>query len=54
MRRLVLAVFVLCAIFAQAQQPTCSCGSNPPGPPKTRTMPVYAGAPEDLVKTGIL
>ncbi len=48
MRRLVLAVFVLCVAFAQAQQPTCSCGSNPPGPPKTRTMPVYAGAPEDL------
>lgn len=48
MRRLVLAVVVLCAVFAQAQQPTCSCGSNPPGPPKVRTLAPYAGAPADL------
>ena len=26
----------------------CSCGSNPPGPPKQREMRPYAGAPADL------
>ena len=48
MRRLLLAVFVLWMASAQAQQSTCSCGNNPPSPPKTRTLAPYAGAPDDL------
>ncbi len=27
---------------------TCSCGSNPPGPPPTRSLKPYGGVPEDL------
>jgi branched-chain amino acid transport system substrate-binding protein len=27
---------------------TCSCGKNPPGPPPTRSLKPYTGAPEDL------
>ncbi|HKU26396.1 MAG TPA: ABC transporter substrate-binding protein, partial [Candidatus Sulfotelmatobacter sp.] len=28
--------------------PTCACGKNPPGPPATRSLKPYTGAPEDL------
>jgi branched-chain amino acid transport system substrate-binding protein len=48
MHRWLLVILILWAAFAQAQQPTCTCGSNPPGPPKSRTMRPYAGTPEDL------
>ena len=28
--------------------PNCACGKNPPGPPATRSLKPYTGAPEDL------
>jgi len=49
MRR-VLPIFFLALLssaWAQAPAP-CSCGSNPPGPPPTRSLKPYAGAPNDL------
>ena len=52
MHRLLLAVVVLWVASAQAQQFTCSCGSNPPGTPKPRTVTPYAGTPEDLQPYG--
>ena len=48
MRPLFLAVIFLSVSSIQAQQFTCSCGSNPPAPPTTRTMTPYAGTPQDL------
>ena len=43
----VLALAVSCAVSAQDTW-TCACGKNPPGPPPTRTLRPYTGAPEDL------
>src|ERR1700687_1476713 len=49
--RLVLITVVLsvlaCAAWAQTPVP-CACGQNPPGPPATRSLKPYTGAPEDL------
>ncbi len=36
-----------CTALAQPSVP-CSCGHNPPGPPTTRSLKPYTGAPEDL------
>jgi branched-chain amino acid transport system substrate-binding protein len=33
--------------WAQASSP-CACGHNPPGPPTSRTLKPYTGAPDDL------
>jgi branched-chain amino acid transport system substrate-binding protein len=33
--------------FAQTSEP-CACGKNPPGPPASRSLKPYTGAPEDL------
>src|SRR5271157_4068067 len=44
---LVMAAVLTGAVWAQEPAP-CSCGKNPPGPPPTRSLKPYAGAPEDL------
>ncbi|PYQ39498.1 MAG: hypothetical protein DMG99_16100 [Acidobacteria bacterium] len=43
----VTAVALACAAWAQ-DTPACACGNNPPGPPATRSLKPYTGAPEDL------
>jgi ABC-type branched-subunit amino acid transport system substrate-binding protein len=49
MRRVIAFVVVLLCSVAYGQTFTgCSCGSNPPGKPKARTMKPYAQEPEDL------
>lgn len=50
MRRSLLVVAVaLLAWDAVAQtSSSCSCGSNPPGPPQPRSLRPYAGTPQDL------
>ena len=50
MRLRVLSILVpvlACAAWAQTPA-SCSCGHNPPGPPATRSLKPYTGAPEDL------
>ena len=49
-RRLITSTIVaVLASTAVAQTPApCACGSNPPGPPVTRSLKPYTGAPEDL------
>jgi len=44
---LVMTAVLAGAAWAQTPAP-CSCGKNPPGPPPTRSLKPYAGAPEDL------
>ena len=44
---LLLAV-LLSAPLALAQSNTCSCGANPPGPPRSRSVESYANTPDDL------
>ncbi len=50
MRRVLPVVLLLVVPLAAAAQDakTCSCGTNPPGPPAPRTSAPYAGAPDDL------
>ncbi len=50
MRRVLFyVVSVVLASTAGAQAPApCSCGSNPPGRPATRSLKPYTGAPADL------
>ena len=49
MRCSILFLAVACACCGWAQtSASCSCGSNPPGQPATRSLKPYAGAPEDL------
>src|SRR4029077_18065775 len=43
----VIAVVLVGAGWSQTSAP-CACGKNPPGPPPTRSLKPYAGAPEDL------
>src|ERR1039457_1044194 len=46
-----LAAVVAAAVatMSQGQVPgTCSCGADPPGPPKNREVRPYANTPEDL------
>jgi len=43
----VIAVVLVSALWAQTSAP-CACGKNPPGPPPTRSLKPYTGAPEDL------
>ena len=43
----VLAAALGCGAWAQTATP-CACGKNPPGPPATRSLKPYTGAPEDL------
>ena len=43
----ILVPVLACAAWAQAPA-SCSCGHNPPGPPATRSLKPYTGAPEDL------
>jgi branched-chain amino acid transport system substrate-binding protein len=50
MHRLLVAVAVAVLVstaWAQTAAP-CSCGSNPPSQPATRSLKPYTGAPEDL------
>jgi branched-chain amino acid transport system substrate-binding protein len=42
-----IAAVLVCAGWSQTAAP-CACGKNPPGPPPTRSLKPYAGAPEDL------
>src|SRR5581483_5973305 len=46
--RVLIAVLLSAAAALAQTAGTCSCGANPPGPPRLRTMAPYAGAPEDL------
>ena len=46
-RRLILAALALPALMS-AQAPTCACGTQPPGPPASRTLAPYANTPDDL------
>ncbi len=39
---------LLASSVAWAQSNTCSCGANPPGPPKSRGAESYANTPDDL------
>jgi len=43
----VMAAALTGAVCAQTSVP-CLCGHNPPGPPATRSLKPYAGAPDDL------
>jgi branched-chain amino acid transport system substrate-binding protein len=43
----VVAVVLVATAWAQSSPP-CSCGSNPPGRPASRSLKPYTGAPEDL------
>jgi len=43
----VIAAVLVGAGWSQTSAP-CACGKNPPGPPPTRSLKPYAGAPEDL------
>ena len=51
MRRVLVSVIaaavLACTAAAQTSVP-CACGKNPPGPPATRSLKPYTGAPEDL------
>ena len=51
MRRVLVSVIaaaaLACAAWAQTAVP-CACGHNPPGPPASRSLKPYTGAPEDL------
>ena len=44
----VAALGLACCAAGWAQVGACSCGANPPGPPPSRTLEPYAGAPDDL------
>jgi branched-chain amino acid transport system substrate-binding protein len=41
-----VAAALVCPL--RAQTPSCSCGQHPPGPPATRSLKPYTGAPDDL------
>jgi branched-chain amino acid transport system substrate-binding protein len=43
----VVAAIMMSISWAQTSAP-CSCGKNPPGPPVSRSLKPYTGAPEDL------
>ena len=43
---------LLAGAAAWAQSGACSCGANPPGPPKIRTAEPYANTPPDLEPFG--
>jgi branched-chain amino acid transport system substrate-binding protein len=43
-----LAILAVTLAMRGQQAPPCSCGANPPDPPKNREMRPYAGAPEDM------
>lgn len=44
---IVIAAALGCAAWTQTSMP-CACGKNAPGPPPTRSLKPYTGAPEDL------
>jgi ABC-type branched-subunit amino acid transport system substrate-binding protein len=39
-------------VWAQGLAGTCSCGANPPGPPKNRELVPYANTPKDMQPYG--
>lgn len=43
----VMAAVLANGVYAQTAAP-CECGKNPPGPPASRSLKPYTGAPEDL------
>ena len=49
MRRCLAMVMLTltCIAWGQTSAP-CACGKNPPGPPPTRSLKPYTGAPDDL------
>src|SRR5215475_2576450 len=47
MSTIVLVFLLAIAACAQTFAP-CACGKNPPGPPPSRSLKPYTGAPEDL------
>ena len=46
-RTFAIAALLMGAAWAQASFP-CACGHNPPGPPVSRSLKPYTGAPDDL------
>jgi hypothetical protein len=44
----VVLTILLASSLGWAQSGTCSCGANPPGPPKSRSAESYANTPDDL------
>jgi branched-chain amino acid transport system substrate-binding protein len=44
----VLLTFALAAVLRAQAPGNCSCGSDPPGPPRNRELRPYANTPEDL------
>ena len=45
---LLLALAPAALMWAQGLAGPCSCGANPPGPPKNRDLRPYADAPDDM------
>ncbi|HXN45946.1 MAG TPA: ABC transporter substrate-binding protein [Bryobacteraceae bacterium] len=45
---LLLALAPAALLWAQGLAGPCSCGANPPGPPKDRALRPYADAPDDM------
>src|SRR5579864_8607130 len=45
---LVTYAALACTAWAQTPIAPCACGKNAPGPPATRSLKPYTGAPEDL------
>ncbi len=45
---LLFALAPVALLWAQGLAGTCSCGSNPPGPPKNRELRPYADTPDDM------
>ena len=43
-----LALAPSALMWAQGLAGPCSCGANPPGPPKNRELRPYADAPDDM------
>lgn len=47
-RACLLALIPAALLSAQGLSGPCSCGADPPGPPKNRELRPYAGEPEDM------
>ena len=43
-----IVVLTFASIAAAQQNPPCSCGANPPGPPRDREVRPYAGTPPEM------
>src|SRR4051812_21216268 len=43
-----IALLAFSSLAAAQQNPPCSCGANPPGPPRDRELRPYAGTPPEI------